>query len=190
MNFLAIDTTMQQLSLALSIDNKEKAVTIDTKAKKHNSTLMSEIDKLLKEYNGEIKDIDVFGVVTGPGSFTGIRVGVSAINAFSFALNKKIVEITALELAAYNYKDQNILAMIDCRNNNYYAALFMGGKAKYMAISGEEAEQFNVKHIIYQQPDSNALINIMKEKIACKEFSNKAKPFYMKKSSAERENGL
>lgn len=189
MNFLAVDTTMPQLSLAVSINGRNIARILNVPEKKHNSILMPEIDSLLKEINFTINDIDVFGVVTGPGSFTGIRIGVATVNAFSLALNKKIVEITALELAAYNSKYEDVLAMIDCRHNNYYAALFKGGKVKYMEITGEEAKEYNLKQIIYKEPDSNALLHIMKEKIEKNEFVERAKPFYMKKSSAERLNG-
>lgn len=186
MNFLAIDTTMEQLSVAACINGKEKAQVIDTNAKKHNSVLFSEIDILLKQLDSSIKDIDIFGVVTGPGSFTGIRIGVAAVNAFCLALNKKVVEITALELAAYNHDD--ILAMIDCKHNNYYAALVSKGEITYIAINGEQAAQYKVNHILYKEPDSDALLNVMKQKIKDNKYTEKAKPFYMKKSSAEREN--
>ncbi len=186
MDFIAIDTTMSQLSLAISVKGKDKAVVIDAQSKKHNSMLMPQIDKLLKDVDCQIDDIDVFGVVNGPGSFTGIRIGIATINAFNLALNKKIIEITALELAGYNRKNEKVLAMIDCRHNNYYAALFDGNNVDYMEINVAQAKEINARQIIYNKPDSNALFNIMKEKISNNDFVDRAQPFYMKLSSAER----
>lgn len=190
MNFLAIDTTMETLAIALSINGKDITQTIETDKKKHNATLLPAIDGILDEYNASIKDIDIFGVVVGPGSFTGIRVGVAAINAFAFAMKKKVIEVTSLELGRVDNENEDILSLIDCRHNNFYAGLFQKDKVEYMAITKKEADKIQVKHILCKNPSPNSLLKIMKQKIDNNKFSEKAKPFYLKKSSAERENGL
>lgn len=190
MNFLAIDTTMDEIGIALSFNEKDIALVVHQSPKKHNNSLLPSIEKLLIENSCSISDFDVFGVVTGPGSFTGIRVGVATINALSYALNKKVIEITSLELARVGNEEEDILALIDCRNNNFYAALFKGNETEYMAINGEQAKEFSEKQVIYKETNPTSLLVAMKERIARKQYSEKAKPFYLKKSSAERENGL
>ena len=99
MNFLAIDTTMPQLAIAVSANGKHKSYWYDIAPQKHNSVLLVKINEVLKDVGCTLNDMDCFGVVIGPGSFTGIRVGVATINAFAFALRKNVVEMTSLELA-------------------------------------------------------------------------------------------
>lgn len=190
MNFLAIDTTMDKIGIALSINGRDITLIVDECPKKHNNSLLPSIEKLLIENNCSLSEFDVLGVVTGPGSFTGIRVGVATINAMSFALDKKVIEITSLELARVGNEAEDILALIDCRNNNFYAGLFSDNETKYMAIDGFEASDYKQKHILYKETNPISLLLAMKSKIEKGEYTEKAKPFYLKKSSAERENGL
>jgi tRNA threonylcarbamoyladenosine biosynthesis protein TsaB len=190
MNFLAIDTTMDKIALALYVNGAEKAVEISAPAKKHNSALLPAVEKLLEESKASLSDIDVFGVVVGPGSFTGIRVGVAAINAFAFALQKPVVSMTSHEVARIKHADEDLLVLIDCKHDNFYAALFNGGNAEYMEITKKDISDFSAKRIFHAAADHQGLLELMKKKVSAAEFVEKAKPFYLKKSSAEREQGL
>lgn len=190
MNFLAIDTTMEKIALAASINGEERAVDISAPAKKHNSALLPAIEKLLEGIEASISDIEVFGVVVGPGSFTGIRVSVAAINALAFALKKPVVGMTAHEIAKVSYPDKDILALIDCKHGNYYAALFKGNEAEYMEITEADIKKYSVKPVFHNEANSEGLLALMKKKISERQFCERAKPFYLKKSSAERETGL
>ena len=96
MNILALDTSSSRLLVALKAGGK-------TFAKTHtggraNQALMPLIDALLKQAGISIRCIDRFAAVVGPGSFTGIRVGVSVINAFCHATGKPAAGVTTLEL--------------------------------------------------------------------------------------------
>lgn len=190
MNFLAIDTTMDKIALALSINGVEKAVDITAPAKKHNSALLPAVEKLLEENNAALSDIDIFGVVVGPGSFTGIRVGVAAINALAFALKKPVVGMTSHEVARAENSDEDILALIDCKHGNFYAALFKGDNAEYMELTESDLTKYSEKRVFHNAANPEGLLALMKKKIYQGKFSDKAKPFYLKKSSAERETGL
>lgn len=190
MNFLAIDTTMPQLAIAVSANGKHKSYCYDIAPQKHNSVLLVKINEVLKDVGCTLNDMDCFGVVIGPGSFTGIRVGVATINAFAFALRKNVVEMTSLELARYTAKNEDILALIDCKHGNYYAALFKGEKVEYMEINEQEAKKYNVKHVYYDKASNEALFFVMSDKVEQQAFVKRAKPFYMKKSSAEIKFGL
>lgn len=190
MNFLAIDTTMEKIALAASINGAERAVEISAPAKKHNSALLPAVEKLLEESKAALSDIDIFGVVVGPGSFTGIRVGVAAINALAFALKKPVVSMTAHEIAKISFPDEDILALIDCKHGNFYAALFKGNEADYMEITETDIKKYSEKPVFHNEADPEGLLALMKEKISEGQFSDRAKPFYLKKSSAEIETGL
>lgn len=81
--------------------------------------LLPRIDSLLNEAELDVSDIDYFGCVIGPGSFTGIRVGVSAVRAFCYALNKPAVAVTYFDLLAYNITPP-FTVMIDGGNGVAY----------------------------------------------------------------------
>lgn len=190
MNFLAIDTTMDKIALALSVNGVEKAVTIDAVAKKHNSALLPSIEKLLDASGASLKDIDVFGVAVGPGSFTGIRVGVAAVNALAFALQKPVVSMTSHEIARAANGGGDMLALIDCKHGNFYAAIFVGQEAEYKELTAEQAAAYSLRQVLYGAASAEGLLALMKQKVASGDFAERAKPFYLKKSSAERETGL
>lgn len=85
MNILAIDTTSTGLSIALVKNGEMFSYTKEIGKSGHSATLMPSVKAMLDEHEVDINDIDVIGVVVGPGSFTGIRIGVSAMTALAFA---------------------------------------------------------------------------------------------------------
>ena len=82
---------------------------------RHSVMLMSEIDKAMNEVGLAPADCDFFAAVTGPGSFTGIRIGVSAAKGFALGADKPLVSITSFELIAYNVTDNIFYTVIDAR---------------------------------------------------------------------------
>ena len=85
MNRLIINTANEKLFIVLQTEDNVFSKVNESKMR-HNEVMISEIDQLLKEANITIKDVDELGVVIGPGSFTGIRVGVATIKAFRDSL--------------------------------------------------------------------------------------------------------
>ncbi|MFW5780892.1 MAG: tRNA (adenosine(37)-N6)-threonylcarbamoyltransferase complex dimerization subunit type 1 TsaB [Bacillota bacterium] len=188
MNFLALDTTMDSIAIALSYNNKAITKTVNEGKKRHNSQLLPAVEEILFENGIDLSDIDAFGVVVGPGSFTGIRVGVATINAMSFALKKPVVEMTSLELVRTKYPLEDILSLIYCLNDNYYGGYFKDDKVEYFAITKNELDTMPQKKVFIETCDPVLLFDTMKQKCKKKSFVSRAKPFYLKKSSAEREN--
>ena len=92
----------------------------------HSQTLMPMVEKVLKEANISISDIDGFGVSAGPGSFTGIRIGISAIKGMATPLNKPCFPVSTLFAMAQNYRDTDciVCAVMDARCNQVYNANF------------------------------------------------------------------
>ncbi len=190
MKILAVDTAWDSMVVALSVDGKIYSETSLDGAKKHNSLILPMIDRLLDKAGIKISEVDNFAAVVGPGSFTGIRIGVSTVNALAFACNKNSVAINALEEIAYYCADKEFYTAIDCRHNCYYYGKFNGGfdnmvsMGEISATALDEAKCRVLKKTLPSDP--NALIEIAKSKIAKGETGALA-PLYLKKSQAERE---
>lgn len=127
MKILAIDTSSEICSTAI-LENEEiiDENNLDN-GKTHSENLMPLLDELLKRNNIKIKDIDLLACSVGPGSFTGIRIGVSSIKPIAEVLDKKIASVTSLEALAKNVvakDDEIIVSLIDARNNQVYCGIF------------------------------------------------------------------
>lgn len=190
MNILAVDATAENLVVALSKNDKIFSRTTYEGAKRHNSLILLLIEELLIEAALSIKDVDYFAAVVGPGSFTGIRIGVSSVNALALASGKETVAINSLEELAYPYHEKEFITAIDCRHDCYYYAGFKDcfeNMTELGEITSSELDLQNclvVKKTFPSSPDN--LIGVAKAKIAKGEFSALA-PLYLKKSQAERE---
>jgi tRNA threonylcarbamoyladenosine biosynthesis protein TsaB len=92
----------------------------------HSERLMKEIDRVLRSASLEIADIDLFGISIGPGSFTGLRVGLSTIKGLVYATGKQLVTARTLEALAWNvpFSGYQICPMFDARKKEIYTALF------------------------------------------------------------------
>lgn len=126
MIILSISTSTNICSVSLGNENtiiKELSI---NDAKTHSENLMPLIDKLLKTTNYSLKDISYLACDVGPGSFTGIRIGIATIKAISEVHNIPIVPISSLQALSYNanISDGLICSMIDARNENIYYCIF------------------------------------------------------------------
>ena len=127
MNILAIDTTTKKANVAVEINDKVKTNSIDNEIT-HSEKLLPLIDSTLKECNITIKDIDVLACTTGPGSFTGIRIGLSTVKALSKVTGAKIFCIDSLKLLAHCVDTKNytlVVPLIDAKHNRAYANIFL-----------------------------------------------------------------
>ena len=86
--------------------------------------LWAEIDTLLAETGETIRDVDVFSVCRGPGGFTGLRVGMSAVKGFAAAMNKPIAGVTSLEAAANSAEGDRAYALVNAYRGEVYSQLF------------------------------------------------------------------
>ena len=147
MKILSIETSGKICAVALTeYDNLIKEEIIEDE-NTHSIKLMPLVDKLLKETNTSIKDIDLFACDIGPGSFTGIRIGVSTIKAFIDVTDKKAIGVTSLEILAENVKEEGIIcSLIDAKNNNVNCGLFEKSANECKQI--EEFKFDNINNII------------------------------------------
>ncbi len=125
MNYLLINTANEELVIVLSKDGTIFACN-ESQVKKHNEVLLPKLQEVLNQANLTLKDIDEFGLVVGPGSFTGLRVGIATIKAFKDVFNKPVRAINNLDLlylVALKSKQYNIVA-IEGSLNSYFVGKY------------------------------------------------------------------
>ena len=119
-----IDTSLSDVSIALVKDNKLISEIKNSIPGQHSIYVTKYIDDVLKDCNLSPKDVDEIVVVNGPGSFTGIRIGVTIAKIFAYLQKIRIVSITSLQARAIGNKSDYILSTIDAKHNNYYIGLY------------------------------------------------------------------
>ena len=144
MKILAVDTSSKLCSVAILEDkNLIKKLELDN-GLTHSETLMPLIQQLLNECSLSLNNINLLVSDIGPGSFTGIRIGVSSCKAFSDSLNIPCVGISSLEVLAYTIKKDGIIcSTIDCKNNNCYFALYELNSGNYNVLVEPCAKSVN-----------------------------------------------
>ncbi|MBT7122899.1 MAG: tRNA (adenosine(37)-N6)-threonylcarbamoyltransferase complex dimerization subunit type 1 TsaB, partial [Clostridia bacterium] len=126
MNILAIDTSGSVCAVSVLQDKKVLVeVYVDNK-KTHSQMLAPMIDDCLERADLSLSDIDLFACAIGPGSFTGLRIGVSMIKGFCQALNKKCVGVNTLDALAQNLLGEAriVCPVIDARRGDVYTASY------------------------------------------------------------------
>lgn len=126
MKILALDSSGPNCSVALLDETTVIANFNLNNGITHSETLVPLIDELLKFSNITISDVDAFACSIGPGSFTGLRIGIATIKGFALSLNKPVFSVPTLLSLAYNvpFFDGIVCAVLDARNDNVYSALF------------------------------------------------------------------
>ena len=130
MKILGVDTSTPIGSVGLIDGERFVAEHTLSIVKAHSSRLMPAIDQILKWGDLTVHDLDACAIGIGPGSFTGIRIGVGTIKSLCYALKKPIIGISTLEAIAYNlrYTDKLICPILDARKDEVYGAVFRGGE--------------------------------------------------------------
>lgn len=131
MLILAIETSATTASAALTEDLRLISQFNLNKTRMHSETLLPMIHSLYDRLHIGSDDIDMFACSAGPGSFTGVRIGVSTVKGLAFGLNKPCVGVSALEALAYNFDgipgNSVVCPVMDARRGQVYNALFKNG---------------------------------------------------------------
>lgn len=152
MLILGISTSSNIASVALSKDAEcIKELNINNN-KTHSETLLPLINELLSETNIKLQDINLIACDNGPGSFTGIRIGISTVKAIAESLNIPVIAVSSLEGLAYNIHDSEcICSLIDAKNNQVYCGLFY---SNHTLIGNYMADDINtILPVINQNKD-------------------------------------
>ena len=126
MKILAIDSSAKAVSVAMIEDRRLLGEFFVNVGLTHSQTLMPMVDDLLKNVNIGVNEIDAFAVSVGPGSFTGLRIGISAIKGMALVGEIPCLEVSTLHAMAYNFIGESaiICAVMDARCNQVYNAFF------------------------------------------------------------------
>ena len=199
---LAINTAFMDANIGLVLDNgKILGRTIDAKSK-HSENVLKTIDEMCEEGNVLFRDIDKVAIVVGPGSFTGIRIGVAIIKALgSVNTNLKVYPITSLELMAYIYLQnhkEKITCVLNALSNLYFVASFDENGNKIKKENMVEKLDHDDKLVVLKgdlvlddtdsvEMDTSSLINFAKDILKEKDgiSAEKLEPLYLRPSQAE-----
>lgn len=139
MRALAVDTSTATAGIAVADENGLLAEFMIKDMKTHSQKLVPMLKELLDSLRLELSDIDVLAAVTGPGSFTGLRIGVTTIKTMAYALDKPVVGITSLDAlanAAVVPGGTLVCPIMDARNNQVYTALYKPQNEVMTNLSG------------------------------------------------------
>ncbi len=140
MKILGVDSSATAASAAVYCDGKVLTLNFSNTGLTHSQTLLPMIENALKSANVSVNDIDLFAISNGPGSFTGVRIGVAAIKGIAQPLAKKCAALSTLEVIAKPLENTGCLAVavMDARCNQVYTARFdcLGG---FKRVSEDEA---------------------------------------------------
>jgi tRNA threonylcarbamoyladenosine biosynthesis protein TsaB len=137
MLILAVDTTTPSGSVALLEDGALLGEVNLESAATHSARLLRSVDYLLGAHGRDVKDVDAFAVAAGPGSFTGIRIGVGAVKSLAFASGKPVAPVsTLLALASKLAADgaRLVCPLLDAKKDELYAALFEAGPSGLVEV--------------------------------------------------------
>lgn len=125
MKILALDSSAVAASAAIVEDGKILGENYINVGLTHSQTLLPMLKSLLQCSGLTIKDIDLLSITNGPGSFTGVRIGVAAIKGLAFADDKPCAPVSTLESLAYNLSGSDCIAcaVMDARCNQVYNAM-------------------------------------------------------------------
>ena len=141
MNILAIDTSGPVAGCAVMIDGRVVHSIALNHGLTHSETIMPAMEEAMSGSGLACADVDVFAAVAGPGSFTGVRIGVCAAKGFAHAVNKPCVPIHALEALAMNFYgfDGLVCPILDARRSQVYCALFDAGRGFPERVAADDA---------------------------------------------------
>ncbi|NWF53110.1 MAG: tRNA (adenosine(37)-N6)-threonylcarbamoyltransferase complex dimerization subunit type 1 TsaB [Nitrospirae bacterium] len=142
MKVLAIDTSTMFGGVAIMDDLSGLIVEIRLNIKStYSERLMTTIDYALDKSGHRLSDIDVFAIAIGPGSFTGLRIGLSTVKGFAYTTGRPIVSVPTLEALAYHFPFcmYPVCTMLDARKKEVYSAVFKWDEDGFKRLMNEES---------------------------------------------------
>lgn len=188
MNILYLDTSQNVLTVGAVKGAENFPRTVDAGKNGHTKIVLSEIDAALADAGLTVRDIDAVAAVTGPGSFTGIRIGAATAAALCRGTGAKKIAVTEFEIIAYNRA--KAYAAVEAGRGNLYCAECEDGRVICTEFlpSEERKEAEKSRDFVFAPVADRAatLARIAAKKAENGEFAEVFEPFYMRKSQAER----
>lgn len=192
MLILGISSSAVFPSAALSQDGRILGLRKDESGRSHSASLMELIEGVLSDAGRNVSELDAVAVDVGPGSFTGVRIGVSCANALAEALGISVIPVCSLAALAEK-NGGTACTLIDCRNGNCYAAVYEDGAEKLSPCAAVTED------IVGSLPEGTATVGdclggkdrpdaalVLAAASRRPSFQREAVPMYLRPSQAER----
>lgn len=198
MKYLFIDTCTNNLIVSLIIDDKIVSYYNKEVINGMSNYLLEEIKNQLKANNLKASQIDAIFVSNGPGSFTGIRVGLTVAKVYAWGLNIKVIPVSSLEVLASSNTNGINASLIDARRGYVYSGIYDKDlnvivKDRYILYSKDDYKNYNViSYDIFDnsiKPNIDILKVINKHKDDIGINPHLLNPNYLKLTEAEENNG-
>lgn len=203
MKILFIDTSLKDVSIATYESGKILSLISECIPNLHSIYTIPYIDRCLTESKIDKKEVEKIIVINGPGSFTGIRIGLTIAKVYSYILNINVVCVSSLKALALSTNGEIIISVLNARNDNYYVGIydnyynnldkecFMNKEelisliSKYDCVKLVSNEEINIDGYIVNtvKLDILNIINYYKDDVGVNNFL--VKPNYLKKPEAE-----
>lgn len=135
MKVLAVDTSSVVATCAVLDEEKVLGEYSLNQDMSHSESLVPMIKEMLDSLNLQVSDIDLYGVSLGPGSFTGLRIGIATVKSFAHVFDKPIIGVSTLESLAFNLPYNGIIVpMIDARRDRVYTGIYQWDKGSLTNI--------------------------------------------------------
>lgn len=141
-NYLAIDASSRYLTVVAKGKQNLIVRHLPDCSMKHSVIIMDEVDAAFKQANLTPAECDFFCAVTGPGSFTGIRIGISTVKGLALGAGKPLLGLTSFDLIAYNVNSKKFYVVIDAAHSHFYVKGY-GENLPPAYMSLEEVEALN-----------------------------------------------
>lgn len=137
---LAVDTATESCGVAVITDGCVQAELSLNHGGTHTKFILAAVDTVLNLMEAALTDIDAFAVTKGPGSFTGLRIGISTIKGMAFATGKPIIGVSSLKVLAHQAGGDSPLVcpIIDARRNEFYWCVYRRKGGDLISLSGEQ----------------------------------------------------
>ncbi|MGO1712628.1 MAG: tRNA (adenosine(37)-N6)-threonylcarbamoyltransferase complex dimerization subunit type 1 TsaB [Senegalia sp. (in: firmicutes)] len=161
MKILAIESSTRVATCAVMDDDSLLGEHIINDNMTHSVKLMPSVASLMENLGLQPKDIDIYAAAVGPGSFTGLRIGIASIKAMAHAHKKKTIAIPTMDALAFNipFADGIIVPMLDARRDRVYCGIYKWVDSKF--IVEMEQDVLNIKDLIdlLKKRDEKIIIN-------------------------------
>ncbi|MFA8300975.1 MAG: tRNA (adenosine(37)-N6)-threonylcarbamoyltransferase complex dimerization subunit type 1 TsaB [Hyphomicrobiales bacterium] len=153
---LCIETATQICSVAIGVDGKVVSLRENTRKNSHSEMITLYIQEVLDEAGINVQDLDAIAVSKGPGSYTGLRIGVSTVKGLAYSLEKPVIAISTLQSMAQSmaseYDENTLLCpMIDARRMEVYCAMYDSGNNQVSNIEAKIIDEDSFVDILEKQ---------------------------------------
>lgn len=184
MKILLIDTTTKDMVVSVITENQIFDSTLTAAGTHHSELLCNAVSDCLNKANLTFAELDAYACAIGPGSFTGIRIGVSTVKGYETACSKPIIALNCLEATAFSQNLGNKGKAIIDAGNGYYFADYTQHIAPCL-IPYEDSRTIDSAQSTFATQYFDGLVYLAKQKFLSNDFCTDLEPLYIRKSQAE-----